>query len=201
MSVEAVKSRREENVEATKNALLTAAQDLFVRDGYTATSLDDVVRMARVTKGALYHHFANKQALFEAVFERVDQAMVERVVAAVEHRDDPWERAMLGLEAFLDACLDPCFRRIVLQEGVPAMGALRYKEVDRNLALGLVTGLVEQLVQDGVIEPVPVELASRVIYAALGEAANEVGIAADPEQARADSSHLLRQLLSGLRAA
>jgi AcrR family transcriptional regulator len=199
--MEALKSRRQENVEATKNALLDAAQELFVRDGYTATSLDDVVRLARVTKGALYHHFANKLALFEAVFERVDLAMVERVLAVVEDRDDPWERAMLGLDAFLDACLDPSFRRIVLQEGVPAMGAARYKEVDRNLALGLVIGLVQQMVDEGIIEPVPVELASRVIYATLGEAANEVAIAEDPVQARAESSELLRRLLSGLRVA
>jgi AcrR family transcriptional regulator len=81
-----VKSKKVEQGEATRHALLDAARTLFGEQGYAATSLDEVVSAANVTKGALYHHFAGKQQLFAAVYEQVKREVSER---AARCGDDP----------------------------------------------------------------------------------------------------------------
>src|SRR5512135_2959092 len=101
-----VSSRRQEHTEETRRALLGAARTLFGPHGYAATSLDDVAQAARVTKGALYHHHEGKRRLFEAVVEELEAEVVARVAAAAGGTT-AWDRTLRGLEASLDACLDP----------------------------------------------------------------------------------------------
>ena len=89
-------SRRQEYSASTKRALVEVATELFTEQGYAGTSLDEIVAGARVTKGALYHHFSGKQALFEAVFERVEDEASTSIRRAVRDNDDPWDKAMAG---------------------------------------------------------------------------------------------------------
>ena len=84
-------SRRQEYSASTKRALVDVAQELFTERGYAGTSLDEIVAGARVTKGALYHHFSGKQALFEAVFERVEDDASSSIRRAIKDVKDPWE--------------------------------------------------------------------------------------------------------------
>ena len=86
----------------TKRALLDVAQELFTEHGYAATSLDAIVAGARVTKGALYHHFAGKQALFEAVFERVEHEASRAIHDQIKGEQDPWLKARAGMPALLN---------------------------------------------------------------------------------------------------
>lgn len=195
-----VKSRREEAVDATRTALLDSALRLFTERGFAGTSLDDVVRDARVTKGALYHHFrGGKLALFEAVFTEVDLRLAERIAAAVPLDAGPWELVEAGLEAYLQACSDPVVRRIMFQEGPVALGWARWRELDGCSARELLAGAVQGLLAAGQIRPQPVELLTRLLFTTLGEAGMSVAEAQDQDAARAQARDLLLGLLRGLR--
>src|SRR3954469_5309721 len=110
-------SRRQQYSASTKRALVEVATRLFTEQGYAATSLDQIVAGARVTKGALYHHFSGKQAVFEAVFEKVEADASRRIRKPLKGSRDPWEKALLGLRAFLEIVQDPSYQRVVIQEG------------------------------------------------------------------------------------
>src|SRR5262249_1811120 len=116
LRMQPVQSRREMYSEATRAALLEEATALFAARGYAGTSLEDVASASRVTRGAVYHHFASKQALFEAVLDMQEERAMAVVVTAAA-ASDPWEAAMLALDAFLDQCCDPTYGRLVWLEG------------------------------------------------------------------------------------
>src|SRR3954464_15403159 len=96
-----VKSRREENTEATREALLTAGRDIFAREGYQAAGMEAISRMARVTRGAFYHHFEDKKALFDAVVVSMQSDVAVRVERAARTQPKIWERLGEGLGAYL----------------------------------------------------------------------------------------------------
>ena len=195
-----VKSRREEAVDATRSALLDSALRLFTERGFAATSLDDVVRDARVTKGALYHHFkGGKLALFEAVFEEVDLRLAERIAAAVPPDAGPWELVEAGLDAYLEACADETVRRIMFQEGPVALGYTRWRELDGCSSRDLLSGAVQGLLDAGLIRQQPMELLTRLLFTTLGEAGHSVAEAEDEQAARDEARQLLLGLLDGLR--
>lgn len=195
-----VKSRREEAVDATRAALLDSALRLFTERGFAGTSLDDVVRAARVTKGALYHHFkGGKLALFEAVFQEVDLRLAERTLAAVPPDAGPWELVEAGLDGYLEACSDPVVRRIMFQEGPVALGWARWRELDGCSSRELLSGAVQGLLDAGQIRPQPVELLTRLLFTTLGEAGMSVAEADDQDAARAEARALMLALLNGLR--
>ena len=195
-----VKSRREEAVDATRAALLDSALRLFTERGFAATSVDDVARDARVTKGALYHHFkGGKLALFEAVFEEVDLRLAERIAAAVPPGAGAWELVEAGLDAYLEACSDEVVRRIMFQEGPVALGYARWRELDGCSSRELLSGALQALLDEDLIRPQPMELLTRLLFTTLGEAGHSVAEAEDEQLARAEARRLLTDLLEGLR--
>ena len=115
-----VKSRRELYSEATRAALLDEATRLFAARGYAGTSLEDVASASQVTRGAVYHHFDGKQALFEAVLDAQEARAIAEITAAAIAAD-PLEAALQALDAFLDQCCDPVYGRLVWLEA-PAAG-------------------------------------------------------------------------------
>src|SRR5437588_4123472 len=110
----APRTRLEERSEETRQALIQAARELFAERGYAGVGTEEIVRAARLTRGALYHHFASKEDLFRAVYERVEQELVERIAAQAASAGDPLEALSAGAGAFLDACEDPAVQRIAL---------------------------------------------------------------------------------------
>ena len=110
-------TRRQQYSASTKRALVEVATEHFATEGYAGTSLDTIVAGARVTKGALYHHFSGKHAVFEAVFEQVESDASRMINKALKGKRDPWEKAQAGLRAFLEVVREPRYRRIVIQEG------------------------------------------------------------------------------------
>lgn len=195
----AVKTRREEYAESTRRALLDAAAERFATAGYATTSIEDVVRDARVTRGALYHHFSGKQDLFEAVFAEVETAALARIGEAGTTTSAPWEAFTAGLDAALDACLDPAYRRIALQEAPIALGPVRWRQVAEQHSLGLIRQILQALAAAGELKPMPVPLLSRVLFATLAEAALTIAGADDEQIARAEAGELVHTLLDGLR--
>ena len=120
--------RRADLSVATKQTLLEVATELFTTRGYVGTSLDAVVAGADVTKGALYHHFTGKQALFEAVFVSVEDEAAITIRKALKESRDPWLKALAGLRAFLTVVQDPTYQRVVIQEGPAILGCERFRE-------------------------------------------------------------------------
>jgi AcrR family transcriptional regulator len=113
---------RSEHAEATRRAVLAAARSLFGRNGYAQTSVDEIAAKARVTKGAVYHHFAGKEALFRAVFAEAEAEAEARADEAADPVAAPVEQIVARVNAYLDAALDPELRRIVLVDGPAVLG-------------------------------------------------------------------------------
>lgn len=195
-----VKTRRQENTEATRSALLDSAEALFVERGYAATSVEDVVRAARVTSGALYHHFRGKRELFEAVFDDVERWAVARVEGEALGAGSAAAVLDAGLEVFLDLCLEPRFRRIVVQEGPVALGWDRWRELEARSTLGLLQVVLDGVAADGGLGVASTTLLARTLFGAMLEAGLAIGSADDPVAARAEAGDVLRALLSGALA-
>jgi len=113
---------RSEHVEATRRAVLGAARSTFGRKGYTQTSIDEIAAAARVTKGAVYHHFAGKKALFRAVYAEVEAEAQARTAGAVDPGGSPIDQIVAGVNAYLDVALDEEIQRITLVDGPAVLG-------------------------------------------------------------------------------
>jgi AcrR family transcriptional regulator len=193
------KSTRRQDHSGTKRALLDNAATLFTSQGYAGTSLDEVVAAARVTKGALYHHFPSKLALFESVFERLQEKTTQTIEKKISKVKDPWERATVGLEAFMQACREPQFRRICLQEAPVALGHERWTEAERAASLGIVQRTVDQLLEDLGGAGELGEAFGIVFYGAIRSASEYVADADDPDLAAAHVQATIGVILAGMR--
>ena len=108
--------RREAEALATREALIEAALRLFAERGYADVGTEEIVAHAKVTRGALYHHFEDKRDLFRSVFERVEAGLMERIGTRMKTAKDPWELILNGMRSFLDACEEPAVKQIALTE-------------------------------------------------------------------------------------
>lgn len=183
---------------ATRAALVAAAHDLFAEQGFAATGREEIVERAGVTRGALYHHFAGKEDLFRAVFESVEQRLMDAVAAAAMTGPDPLARLRLGCAAFLDACLDPAVQRIALVDAPAVLGWAAWRAVEEQYALGLVVEGVRHAMDAGQIAPGNPEPVAHLLLGALTEAAQVVVSATDQRAARDEVAIVVDRLLAGL---
>jgi AcrR family transcriptional regulator len=195
-----VKSRREMYSEATRAALLEEATALFARRGYAGTSLEDVASASQVTRGAVYHHFASKQALFEAVLDAQEVRATAEIMAAAT-AEDPWDAAMLALNAFLDQCCDPTYGRLVWLEGPAALGWHRWRECEEKYAYGLVDRFIRDLVEAGYLEDRATGSLVRFSFWMLGGAGLTLAEApeSDKPRLREEWAYLIGRTINGLR--
>src|SRR5215813_7649602 len=145
------RSRREEYSEATRQALLAAGRDIFAKEGYQAAGIEAISRAARVTRGAFYHHFEDKKALFDAIVVAMQAEVAQRVERAARTQPRIWDRLRLGIDAYLDACLEPDYGRIVIQEAPAILGARRYRDIEETYPLALLIATMKALRRDGEI--------------------------------------------------
>lgn len=185
---------------ATRSSLLDAARVLFARQGFADTSVDEIVAAAAVTKGALYHHFKNKEGVFAAVYEQVQREVSDLVVAEFL-RPDPWEALKLGCELWIDAHLDPGVQRIALRDARAVLGWEAVRDVEARFGAVPLRGVLRRAIRVGIIEPVPLRPLALMIMGALNEACFYVAEADDYEEARGTVRDMTGLLLSGLAAA
>lgn len=197
-----VRSRRLDYSESTREALVDSAVELFTRRGYAGTSLDEIARRARVTKGALYHHFSGKQALFEAVFEEVEGSCATRVRDAVKGIDDPWEQARVGLGAFLEVVQEPRFRRIVVQDGPAVLGYERFRAHEERTSFAVVTDIVSSVLRAGghPEDPEMTHTFAQIFTGALNSAGEQVASASNATEAAARVETAIGFILTGLQS-
>ncbi|SMD02093.1 TetR/AcrR family transcriptional regulator [Lentzea albidocapillata] len=195
-----VKRLRERQAEATRELLVTIARELFVEQGFAATAIDEIVQRAGLAKGALYHHFGGKDALFKAVFEVVLDETAEAVLSAAAAEDDPWDAVRAGLSAFLDACLQPAFRRIVIIDSVAVMAANSWEGGMEGIELPMLRVVLTPLVASGALPGVSVDPLAHVALGGLYGSALYIAKAADPQAARAEAEVVIDVVLRGVRA-
>lgn len=180
--------------------LFEAARELFTDRGYGETSIEDIIRQAGVARGALYHHFTGKEALFRAVYDEVESEVISKVMATALAAPTPWDGVAAGLRAFLDACLEPSFRRIVILDSV---SVLQWKAEDAGIErkeLNMLLAVLDPLTT-GDLKGVPVEPLAYVALGGLYGAALYIARAADPKKARAEADTVLDTIIDGIRAA
>jgi AcrR family transcriptional regulator len=194
-----MKSRRLDYSESTRSALVDSAVVLFTKRGYAGTSLDEIAKRSRVTKGALYHHFSGKQALFEAAFDAVEILVFDRLEEILNGPESPWDRALSALRAFIKSCFDPSYQRIAIHEAPVVMGWERWREAEDRCSFGLIRSSLEGLIEAGEIDEVPVEITSRLLFGALSSAATEIASSPDPKKVGAEVEGVIEQLLSRVR--
>jgi AcrR family transcriptional regulator len=186
-----------ERREATTTALVAAGRELFAADGYAATSLDAVVAKAGVTKGALYHHFAGKKELFEAVFAAEQQRLLETVTAAYGEEDDAWQAFEAGCRAFLEICLEPEMQRIFLLDAHGALGWEKVRELEHS-SLDAMEAAIQLAVDQGRIEPRDPEPLANMLFGLLCETSMVVARAPDQDRAQKDAVAELHRIFRSL---
>jgi len=193
-------SLKAQQSEATRAALIAAARALFAQRGYAAVATEEIVQAAGVTRGALYHHFAGKLELFEAVYEDVERELVERIaLAAMSGASDPLAALHAGAQAFLDACEDPAVQRIALLDAPSVLGWERWREIGLRYGFGLVQATVQAAMDAGLIEHQPVVPLSHLLLGAIDEGAMLIARAEDGVAIRQQVGASVARLLDALR--
>ena len=198
-----MKSNRRTQAErsaATRDALITAGRVLFGTRGYADVGTEEVVRAAGVSRGALYHHFADKAELFAAVFESVEEMTSARILAAVTAAgpDDPIAAMQLGTAVFLDICTEPEMARIMLIDAPAVLGEQGWSDISSEYNMGLVLQLITRGIELGRIRPQPVVPLARILLGALREAAVFIASAPDAVVARDQVGTVLNGIIESV---
>jgi AcrR family transcriptional regulator len=189
----------------TRASLVTAARSLFGEKGYAATSVEEIVRTAGVTKGALYHHFRDKDDLFRAVVEDVKGDVTAVVGAAfleaatTPDEPDALDTVTRGCLAFIEAHRDPAVQRITILDARSVLDAGVRRDLDARYEVAVIRGALRRAVRLGVIDPQPLGPLAHVLAGALGEACALLAETDDEDATREEIRAVVSRLLSGLR--
>jgi AcrR family transcriptional regulator len=189
---------QQERSETTTRALLVAATDLFAARGFAATSLDEILRAAGVTRGALYHHFDSKTALFAAVVEDQERALTRIISAAAAHERDAWRAFRKGCEAFLEACLEASVQRLLLVDGPSVLGWEHMRQIEARYTWALIRAGLERAMAEGQLARRPVEPLTHILLGALSESAMAIARSDHPHETMEATRRELDRLLSSL---
>jgi AcrR family transcriptional regulator len=193
-------SLRAEQVAQTRSALIDAGRRLFGERGFRATSVDDLAREARVTTGALYHHFSTKTALFEAVFEQAHTELMAAAAHAARGASDEVEALARGIDAFLDSVLQPDVQRILVLDGPGVLGLARYTELDERYAHAVIVAALKAAAEAGAVVVDDPETTTRLLLGAMTRGAMLIANSPDPVGTRDAVARAMRALLNSFTA-
>lgn len=185
--------------EQTREALIEEATRQFAEHGFKATSLDKIAQAARLTRGAVYHHFPSKRALFEAVVEEQEKRVIGEVASVLQHHDDMFDGYLAAIDAFLDLCRDPVYSTIVWREGLSALGMDGIKSCAEKYSYGVVEAGAHALVDAGYFDGRAFDTTTRLVFQLLGAAGQAIAEAEDMQRVRDESGEVLKRMLTGLR--
>ena len=192
---------RVERGQATRRQLVAAATALFAARGYEATSIEAVLEEAGVSRGALYHHFEDKRALFEAVLDTVESDLAATVMAAAQDVADPADMLQAGCLAWLGQVRDPVVRRVALVDAPAVLGWERWREIDECHWFGLLKSALAESLPPSRLDATSLDVLAHMLLAALNELAFVIARADDPDAAahagQAAVVDLLGRLLAG----
>ena len=184
--------------EATRGQLVAIATRMFAERGYEDTSIEAVLREAGVSRGSLYHHFASKEALFEAVAEEVETSVGAQTVAAASGSAGPVEALRAGFLAWIRLAGDPVVRRILLIDGPSVLGWERWRAMEEHHALGLIRAVLQLIADEGKLRPESVATLANILLASVNEVALLVARSDDQEAAMQAGADAIDELLQRL---
>jgi AcrR family transcriptional regulator len=174
---------RVEKGELTRERLIDAGRALFGEHGYEATSIESILEAAGTSRGSLYHHFETKEALFDAVLDRVVAEIAEEAGRAALSVAEPVASLRAGFAAWLERARDPAVHRIALLDAPSVVGWSRWREIDGKYVLGGIRMLMQRIADEGRLPPGDVGLLTNMLLAAVGEAALMIATSKDPKAA------------------
>ena len=192
-------AKQAERRAATIEAILKAARRLFGERGFAATTIDDIAEAARVAKGAVYHHFTTKEAIFESVFDEVSRDLVRDVDRAARTEKDMLAAMVTGTQLYFAACAKGPTCRIILRDGPAVLGWERWREIDAKHFGGKIPLALAAAMDAGLIARQPVEPLARLLLGAMTEAAVATAGRSDIARAGAEYSRAFKSLLEALR--
>src|SRR6266568_4984412 len=184
--------------EATRGQLIAIARRLFADRGYEDTSIEAVLREAGVSRGSLYHHFASKEALFEAVAEEVETSVGEQTMAAADGITEPVAALRAGFLAWIRLAGDPVVRRILLIDAPSVLGWERWRAMEEDHALGLIRLVLQAIAEQGRLRPELVGTLAHVLLASVNEVALLVARSEDRDAAMKAGADAVDELLRRL---
>ena len=184
---------------ATRTQLLAVGHALFAERGFAGTSTEEIVQRAQVTRGALYYHFRNKEDLFRAVFEAVEEGVNGHVTTAAMAAGEPWPALLAGCGAFLDASLDPAVQRIALIDAPAVLGWETWRQIGSQHSFGMLATGLQWAMATGDVAEQPVAPLAHVLLGALNEGALFIARAEAPTRARREVGVVLERLMESLR--
>jgi AcrR family transcriptional regulator len=191
-------NKKVERGRATRGQLVEIATGLFAEHGYEDTSIDAVLHAAQVSRGALYHHFNGKEALFAAVFEAVEVAVGDDMVAAVEGMTDPVAALHAGCLAWIRLAGDPVVQRIVLIDAPSVLGWQRWREIEEEHALGMTKAALRLVADAGRLPASLVDPFAHMLLASLNEIAIVIARADDRPAAMREGQAAVEEFLRRL---
>src|SRR3984893_5481432 len=193
-------AKQAERRAATTEAILKAGRRLFGEQGFAATTIDDIAEAARVAKGAVYHHFATKEAVFEAVFDQVSYDLVLEIDRAARTERDVLAAMVAGTQHYFAACAKGPTCQIILRDGPAVLGWERWREIDAKHFGGKMPRALSVAMEAGLIAKQPVEPLARLLLGAVTEAAVACAGRAEIARAGAEYARAFKSLVEALRA-
>jgi AcrR family transcriptional regulator len=193
-----MKSLREEHAQGTRDSILGAARRLFTSKGYDASSVDEIAAAARVTSGALYHHFRGKREIMRAVFEALEAELKKRVAGAAQGAKSASEALRRSLRALFDACLEDDIRSIVFEQAPRVLGWEEWRKIDAEYAIDLMLDLFSALREERKLAKCNDHLLALLFLAAVTEAGLQIALNRNNGHLRRECERILEAFLSGL---
>lgn len=195
-----MKTSKAEQKRTTIRKLMEIGREYFSSQGYADAAMEDMVKEAGLTRGALYHHFGNKEGLFLAVFESVQKEIAERVEREAAKSDDPWEQLLRGCLAFVTAAVEDQNRRILLIDSPSVLGWETWRKMDEQNSMRLLREQLHFMEQQGCLKPVSIDALTHILSGAMNEAVLWVAQMPDQEKSLQDVQATISLMLDGYKA-
>jgi AcrR family transcriptional regulator len=191
---------QEERSAATRDALIAAARKLWGLRGYAEVGTPEIAAAAGVTRGAMYHQFTDKAALFSEVVEVVEQDVMARMatIVAASGATTPADAIRAAVDAWLEVSDDPEVRQLILLDAPSVLGWAGFRDVAQRYSLGMTEQLLTEAMKAGQLARQPMRPLAHVLIGALDEAAMVIATADDPKRARRETGQVLRRLIDAM---
>lgn len=183
----------------TRIKLIEAAIEVFSKDGYKNASMELIVEITGVTRGALYYHFENKLVLFEAVFDNIQAQIADNILDAANKEPDKWNQLIAGCRAFLESCIDPKIQRIAIIDAPSVLDWNTWRKVDSVHGLSLLKSTLSDLRNDGVIETGSLDALAHLLSGAMNEAALWIIQSENHKKSLDESMEMIEMMLNSFK--
>ncbi|TQR38028.1 TetR/AcrR family transcriptional regulator [Brevibacillus brevis] len=195
-----MKMSKAEQKQQTMQKLIEVAREMFSKKGYADAAMEDIVKQAGVTRGALYHNFGSKEGLFEAVLASVQQEIGERVEAEAARSEEPWQQLILGCLAFVSSAVEQRNKRILLIDGPAVIGWEKWRRMDEENSMRHLREQLQTIKEQGYLRPVSIDALTHLLSGAMNEAVLWISETPDQEKSLEEISAAMTLLLEGYRS-